>query len=211
MEESKEDDNVCPVCVQLYYKPSCTPCNHHFCLHCLTQLIEVESRCPLCRTDIPSTFVPVLDVAYNSSLLKKFPEKMKSREEEIKAHEGKYIKIKFLYGNSHTLVQPQPNTRNSHEWKVYVKPARPEAKKYIDSVIFRLHNSFSVPVRTVNKTPFEVKAIGWGYFTIPITIKWKKEYELKDKEIEHLLCFDGTGKELSFFLEIERSKVSADN
>jgi hypothetical protein len=44
-----------------------------------------------------------------------------------------------------------------------------------------------------------------------ITVKWKKKYGLENKKVEHELYFDGAGKESSFFLEIERSKIATDN
>lgn len=208
MEESKEDNYLCPLCMQLYYQPAQTPCKHYFCLICLTQLIEVESRCPLCRTDVPSTFVPAIDSVYNASLLEKFPERMKAREEEVKQHAEKYIKVRFLYGNTHALVEAAAGTENIHEWNAYVKAARPEAEKYIDSVVFRLHPTFINPVRTIKRAPFEVKGLGWGYFTIPITIKWKKEYGLANRKMDYELSFDGAGREMSFFVDIEKDKIT---
>lgn len=210
MEKSKEDNYNCPLCMQWYYQPAKTPCNHYFCLICLTQLIELESRCPLCRADIPSTFVPAIDSTYNATLLENFPDRMKVREEEVKHHAEKCIKIKFLYGNTHALVVARAGSQNTHQWNAYVKAARPEAEKYIDTVVFRLHPTFINPVRTVKHAPFEVKGLGWGYFTIPITIKWKKKYGLDNKKINYELSFDGQGREMSFLVEIERSKITED-
>eukprot|EP00826_Nyctotherus_ovalis_P064503 TRINITY_DN9463_c0_g1_i18.p4 TRINITY_DN9463_c0_g1~~TRINITY_DN9463_c0_g1_i18.p4 ORF type:complete len:209 (-),score=75.27 TRINITY_DN9463_c0_g1_i18:192-818(-) len=207
MEESKESDHICPVCMQLYYKPAMTPCSHCFCLLCLTQLVELETKCPLCRTPIPLTFVPTVHAEFNASLLEKFPEKTKEREEELKSHAQKYIKVKFFYGNTHRLVDPLPSSINNHKWTVYVRPARPESAKYITSVGFRLHSSFPNPVKIVRAKPYQVKGTGWGYFTIPITINWKKKYGIEKKVVEHDLCFEGNGREESFFVEIDKNRL----
>jgi len=53
--ESRED---CPVCMESR-SPVITHCGHVFCLECITQVIETQHKCPLCRADLPDDGVLV--------------------------------------------------------------------------------------------------------------------------------------------------------
>ncbi|XP_078682020.1 E3 ubiquitin-protein ligase TRIM32-like [Branchiostoma floridae x Branchiostoma belcheri] len=47
---------ICSVCFDLFIKPKVLNCDHTFCEHCLEKLIKTngrDSRCPLCRRQIP--------------------------------------------------------------------------------------------------------------------------------------------------------------
>jgi len=208
MEEKKEilADDQCPVCMQLFLNPAVTPCGHYYCLDCLTQILEMESKCPLCRTEISNSFQPICDSKKNEALLKKYHAEMNIRIEEAKKHEKDVLKVKFLYGNTHELIAVGPGEQNRHHWTCFVKCARneSEAGKYIKSVKFELHPTFQSPIRIRNKPPFEVSCIGWGYFTIPITIRWQDKFGYPDKIENHTLCFDGDGLEKTFFIEFNK-------
>ena len=214
MEEKKEKEIpaefLCPICMQLFYQPAYTPCKHLFCLECITQVLELEQRCPLCRTDIPSEFVPKVDAVYNANLIKKFQLQMKTREEEIKKREHELLKVKFLYGNTHKLVNPEDGEQNSHDWTAFVKAGRNETNtaKYIKSVTFKLHPTFVNPERRITAPPFEVRCVGWGYFQIPITIRWKPELGVPDTHLSHVLSFDENGKTVPFFIEFNKKKLA---
>ncbi|GAA6015487.1 hypothetical protein JCM11491_004368 [Sporobolomyces phaffii] len=44
----------CQVCVQLLCEPITSPCGHSFCRNCLVRAYDHSSKCPLCRSDLPS-------------------------------------------------------------------------------------------------------------------------------------------------------------
>ena len=64
----------------------------------------------------------------------------------------------------------------------------------IESVKFQLHETFRNPERIVKKSPFELCTKGWGTFYLPITINWKKKFNLGPTHYEHYLSFTGDGK-----------------
>lgn len=50
-EEAPEDD-VCPVCIDVYQDPVATQCKHWFCRECLGLVRRRTARCPMCRQGI---------------------------------------------------------------------------------------------------------------------------------------------------------------
>jgi len=46
-----DDDDMCPICMNVYDQPAITTCNHWFCSDCIaTALARTGSKCPMCRT-----------------------------------------------------------------------------------------------------------------------------------------------------------------
>lgn len=47
------DDYLCPVCFTISYKPVRLKCNHVFCIRCMIEMQNANSKhCPLCRGDV---------------------------------------------------------------------------------------------------------------------------------------------------------------
>lgn len=45
-----DDDDVCPICMNMFDQPTVTTCNHWFCSDCIgTALSRTGSKCPMCR------------------------------------------------------------------------------------------------------------------------------------------------------------------
>ena len=45
-----EEDDICPICMNIYEQPSITTCNHWFCTDCIaTALTFPPGNCPMCR------------------------------------------------------------------------------------------------------------------------------------------------------------------
>jgi hypothetical protein len=51
--ETLTEELTCSICRAILYRPvSVIPCLHVFCGHCITACLELNSKCPECRTDI---------------------------------------------------------------------------------------------------------------------------------------------------------------
>lgn len=62
--------------------------------------------------------------------------------------------------------------------------------KYID---IRLHPTFHPSKIILNRKPFEIRRIGWGWFRIYLTIYFHEKYNKRPLSIYHDLCFEGNG------------------
>eukprot|EP00759_Apiculatamorpha_spiralis_P011231 PhF_6_TR18643/c0_g1_i1/m.27250/K11341/YEATS4, GAS41, YAF9; YEATS domain-containing protein 4 len=80
---------------------------------------------------------------------------------------------RIIIGSTAQWNGAQSKEYSTHKWTVYVRPGLgeiPPNLDYISKVIFKLHDSFEVPVRTVERPPFEVTESGWGEFTVHLDI-----------------------------------------
>lgn len=55
--------------------------------------------------------------------------------------------------------------------------------------------------------PYIVRRVGWGYFDIPIIVKFKKWTGLKPMKLEHELTFEEGGKSSAFVIELEEGVI----
>lgn len=55
--KEKEQQRLCPLCLEQIVVPIITPCQHTFDLHCLEQWMERNQSCPYCRSDLPKSFL----------------------------------------------------------------------------------------------------------------------------------------------------------
>ena len=136
------------------------------------------------------------------------------REQEEKTLKENELLIKISYGNTHELVQnPGLNKTGEHlrkhRWKVYVHAFRGgyDISDLVDKVRFELHPSFSRTEKICQKAPFVYKCIGWGYFTLPIDIHFKKWMGLGKVTIDHDLCFDGNGIKKVYKIRVDKSRI----
>ena len=65
-----------------------------------------------------------------------------------------------------------------------------ETSNYIESVTYHLHPTFKPNVIKVEKAPFLLSRIGWGYFEVEIEIVFKKSTGLLPKKMAHELNFE---------------------
>lgn len=91
-------------------------------------------------------------------------------------------------GNSKTPDMPPDHT---HRWTIFLKdpsPKKPTLHKLIKKVIFKLHDTYPNPARTIESPgPFEVTETGWGEFEIAIKIFFVSEAAEKNVTLYHHL------------------------
>ncbi|KAJ4354204.1 uncharacterized protein N0V89_005938 [Didymosphaeria variabile] len=168
---------------------------------------DLEARCPMCRT--PTT--AQADLALTQSLEAKYPNSYAERRaEEVTARattnsEG-VENVVILIGNRHKLVGVGDEPGNKHDWTFFVRLSRPEL---VSHVKVNLHPTFRPPSVVLRDPPFEVRRLGWGYFSISATIVLKEGWEwigggevrgeLSDRkgalELGWMLDFDGDGRQ----------------
>ena len=52
----------CPICLDIMFKPTRTPCRHYFCLECLKNHFEYERKCPMCRGSFAEDYIPLVSL-----------------------------------------------------------------------------------------------------------------------------------------------------
>jgi YEATS domain-containing protein 4 len=106
---------------------------------------------------------------------------------------GVSVSKPFLYGNA-TYLLGQKEGDNSHRWVLYVRGLDNEdLSYYVKSVTFRLHESFAEPIRVLTVPPYEVSELGWGEFTVQITITFIDALQEQPVTLQHHLRLFGEG------------------
>lgn len=60
---------------------------------------------------------------------------------------------------------------HTHRWTVYLRSCEnDDMSGYIKKVQFKLHDSYTHPVRVVSTPPFDITETGWGEFEISIKV-----------------------------------------
>merc|ERR1719326_795447 len=91
----------------------------------------------------------------------------------------------IVYGNKATAIPKEPNSLNTHEWRLFVKSATNEPlENFVKKVTFTLHPSFKPQVRVVDKAPFEVVEKGWGEFEAQIKVQFHMT-SMKSATLKH--------------------------
>lgn len=196
-----DDNDICPICRQLLYRPATTTaCRHAACHACLLTWIatsrpepqllgayfrvssepEIDGTsfgCPICRTETTIS----LDKARNSQLESTYP--LLYQERATPDDEANQIMIIQL-GNTHRKVPPSispySGMMRTHHWTFFLKSSHTDL---IDSVDLILHESFrNHRFVTLRKPPFTKSSLGWGYFrfTAFITLRDGWEWESPD-------------------------------
>ncbi|KAF7731387.1 NuA4 histone H4 acetyltransferase complex and the SWR1 complex subunit [Apophysomyces ossiformis] len=79
----------------------------------------------------------------------------------------------IYYGNIAVPLTGKRATESdhTHKWTVMVRGLNNEdISYYVKKVVFRLHETYANPLRTVEQPPFELHETGWGEFEIMIKI-----------------------------------------
>lgn len=67
------------------------------------------------------------------------------------------------------------------------------ADDLIKSVKFVLDPTFSPPQVIVNKSPFNLRRLGWGTFEVELVITFRDNFNLPPLKLYHELVFEGDG------------------
>lgn len=174
----------------------------------------------MCREDVESDKLTV-----NKALLEEIKDNFKDDYEEslqrlkqLKIEDEKKLKVTIRYGNHHSLIRNPAKSLNSdnynrHKWTAYVKIIDDELndEDLIDSVIFELDESFENPIRKRSEPPFELTMKGWGSFSIPITINWKKSLKLEPTFLNHALIFENGGDSNHYHIRVNKDNIEKFN
>ncbi|GAA5808629.1 hypothetical protein MFLAVUS_002021 [Mucor flavus] len=107
-----------------------------------------------------------------------------------KRMKGVSIARPFYYGS---IAYPLNGKKASdadhtHKWTVMVKGLNNEdLSYYVKKVVFKLHETYPNPLRTVESPPFEVSETGWGEFEIMIKIHFHSSTAEKPVMVYHHL------------------------
>lgn len=141
----------------------------------------LEARCPMCRTQTSA----VADVAREQALLAKYSDAYAKREDEEREDAALSESIQTItvcVGNHHSLVEPQEEgSSNTHEWTFFVRPSRTDV---IEEVQIFLHHTFRQNRIIRQRAPYEVRRVGWGFFSIVACIILKAGYSWMSGDAE---------------------------
>ncbi|KAI7903981.1 exocyst complex component Sec5-domain-containing protein [Cokeromyces recurvatus] len=96
----------------------------------------------------------------------------------------------FYYGSIATPLNGKKvaESDHTHKWTVMVKGLNNEdLSYYIKKVVFKLHETYPNPLRTVEHPPYEISETGWGEFEIMIKIYFQPAASEKPVVLYHHL------------------------
>lgn len=204
--ETIAEEDTCPVCRLLVYRPVTTECNHTLCESCMAtwadvsianqmQIVDVdeepvpfnavsglEAKCPMCRTQTTAS----LNRTLNNDLKRRYPEPYLERQAEegevtLNSNDGEIQTLTLYIGNRHHEIEPHTGSANKHEWTFFVRPSRTDI---VEEVHIHLHPTFRPSRIICTRQPYEVRRLGWGYFTIVASIMLKAGYSWMSEDAE---------------------------
>jgi len=130
--------------------------------------------------------------------------------------------LTLYIGNTHQLVRPEsPGSHNKHNWKFFVRPSRTDL---IEEVQIFLHPTFRNHLIIVQHPPYEIRRLGWGFFTIYANVVLKPGYSWVSVEaedtpdggkksklsLEWTLDFSGRGSQVRCRMRVRKETKSPD-
>lgn len=116
---------------------------------------------------------------------------MQSSTESCGRVKGVCVVKPIVYGNlARYFGKKREEDGHTHTWTVYVKPYQNEDMSvYVKKIQFKLHESYSNPLRVVTKPPYEITETGWGEFEVVIKIFFQDQSEKSVTLYHHLKLF----------------------
>ncbi|CCH41080.1 hypothetical protein BN7_617 [Wickerhamomyces ciferrii] len=98
----------------------------------------------------------------------------------------------IIYGNTAEPFgekrPPNCPDEHTHNWTVFVRgPNGEDLSYFIKKVVFKLHDTYNNPTRSIESPPFQVTETGWGEFEIGIKIYFVNEANEKNISLYHHL------------------------
>ena len=160
--KTHENNYLCSVCLEIYYKPIELICHHNFCLPCLNDLAFYESRCPLCRKEFPENY-DKSERNLNQKLIEEMKEKLPEKklidraQKAILDQQKQSKKLLFMsYGYEFKEIPTKPRVGNAqsakkYEWKVFLKQINFTKQNMIKYVEFDINVGIigSKPIRLI--------------------------------------------------------------
>lgn len=86
----------------------------------------------------------------------------------------------IIFGNTAKKMgdvkPPNAPVEHTHLWTIFVKgPQNEDLSYFIKKVVFKLHDTYPNPIRTVEAPPFELTETGWGEFEINVKVHFVDE------------------------------------
>jgi YEATS domain-containing protein 4 len=82
------------------------------------------------------------------------------------------ISVPFIYGSTAVPISNRKDeTSHTHKWSVYVRGLEGQKLDWLfKKVVFKIHETFPNPNRSIESEPFQVDESGWGEFQITIKL-----------------------------------------
>ena len=90
---TREQNWLCSICKDLYFKPTSTPCGHTFCLVCIKSALDVKEECPNCRADIPDDLPLAVNIDMQEFIAENAGPLFIARKAKLKMSEGFYKEL----------------------------------------------------------------------------------------------------------------------
>ncbi|CAF2782888.1 unnamed protein product [Rotaria sp. Silwood2] len=210
----------CPFCLKLLFEPISTLCGHTFCLLCMERFILTSERilqCPICRDDLnylrsSSSHLKANAILHNL-FRQQYEKEYEIRRIETENERKQIIKKRLIVGNTHQLLSCDYDYTR-HEWTLFVKlnnDDQDDISQYIKQVTINLHPTFTPSQIILDKPPFCLTRIGWGVFTIYLTIEFHSQWKKSDFRTSWFLSFSNTGNQKTIEIEFQKTTDDINN
>ena len=164
--------------------------------------MNFKSRCALCRQPLKD-FTPEVDKNLQRYISVKFQEEFDERKKELIQFglwSSNRIIVQFQYGNDwEEITRPKVGRQGEeldNRWTMYLKTPKDPGmvNKIVESIRFKLHPTYKIPVVTISQAPWRLTRTAWGYFDVEMCVKFQKWTKLSDMNLTHELTFTKKGK-----------------
>eukprot|EP00741_Cyanophora_paradoxa_P021175 tig00021339_g20438.t1 len=220
-EDAEAGEFDCPICASVLVGVCTLPCKHSFCSSCIARhasrrALSQEFSCPMCRAVHSRAALQNRDEGLEARIARSRPQEYEARVEEAAEEERRQQRLRertqtllLQVGNFHQMLpQGQGTPGNVHQWACFVRLSDgphgiPDERvpDYIARVDFLLHPTFRQRLVSLSDPPFVVQRVGWGYFSIPITVHFAPRWRMPPARYVHTLSFDGEGSLAEYEVE----------
>ena len=203
----------CPFCLKLLFEPTSILCGHTFCLLCMERYILTSEgiiQCPICREDLTDIRSSLSHLKPNTILQNLFREfygnEYEQRRIETESELKQIIKKRLIIGNTHQLLSCDYD-HIRHEWTLFIKfddNDPDDIQQFIKQITVILHPTFSPSQIILDKSPFTLTRIGWGVFTIYVTIQFQSQWNKSDFRTSWFLSFTNSGNQKKIDIDFQK-------